>query len=296
MIQGENMFKDIVYMHEHITIDLSKEKNSPDCKLDLFDDTVEELLQLKNRGVSTVVDLTNIGMGRDVAYVERVEKATGIKILMSTGYYKEPFLPEEVSHLTTEELAEKMIFEIEKGIDGTSKKATFIGEIGTGFKEITPLEEKLFKAATIAQKATGKYISTHTSLGKLGHEQLNLIESQGGDLTKVILGHTDLSGDLPYIESLLERGVYIAFDTVGKNSYLPDEKRVEYIKYLCDKGYEDKLLLSVDLTRKSHLKNSGGIGYLYLLDVFIPKLQEAGISEEILRKIMVENPKKIIES
>ena len=286
--------KDITYIHEHMTIDLSGVKNNIDCKLNDFEKTKKELLRLKELGVTRIVDVTNMGMGRNVEFITRLEKETGIEILMSTGYYKEPFFPKEVEKLNIEKLEEKLINDIKIGIDGTNKKATFIGEIGTGFEKMTSLEEKVFIVAGRVQKKTGVYISTHTSLGKLGHEQLDIIEKNGGNLEKVILGHTDLSKDIHYIETLLKRGVYISFDTIGKINYLSEEKRIEYIKYLCDRGWENKILLSVDLTRQSHLKENGGIGYSYLLEEFVPKLLENGVELEKIEKFLVENPKKIL--
>lgn len=288
------MIKDITYMHEHVTIDLSKEKNNIDCKLDTFDITKEEFLKLKELGVTRVVDVSNVGIGRDVDYVMRMEEITGLDIYMSTGYYKEPFLPKEVEELSVEELAKKMIDDIKIGMDGKNKCATIIGEIGTGFEAMTELEKKVFHAAGIAQKATGVFITTHTSLGKLGHEQLDLLENLDVDLNKVILGHVALSNDLDYIRSLLKRGAYIEFDTIGKNSYLPDETRVSFIKTLCNEGWSEKLLMSVDLTRKSHLKINGGIGYAYLIETFIPMLIESGVKESDLEKMLVENPKRIL--
>lgn len=286
--------KDITYIHEHMTIDLSGVKNNIDCKLNDFEKTKKELLRLKELGVTRIVDVTNMGMGRNVEFITRLEKETGIEILMSTGYYKESFFPKEVEKLSIEKLEEKLINDIKIGIDGTNKKATFIGEIGTGFEKMTSLEEKVFIVASRVQKKTGVYISTHTSLGKLGHEQLDIIEKNGGNLEKVILGHTDLSKDIHYIETLLKRGVYISFDTIGKINYLSEEKRIEYIKYLCDRGWENKILLSVDLTRQSHLKENGGIGYSYLLEEFVPKLLENGVELEKIEKFLVENPKKIL--
>ena len=277
-----------------MTIDLSGVKNNIDCKLNDFEKTKKELLRLKELGVTRIVDVTNMGMGRNVEFITRLEKETGIEILMSTGYYKEPFFPKEVEKLSIEKLEEKLINDIKIGIDGTNKKATFIGEIGTGFEKMTSLEEKVFIVASRVQKKTGVYISTHTSLGKLGHEQLDIIEKNGGNLEKVILGHTDLSKDIHYIETLLKRGVYISFDTIGKINYLSEEKRIEYIKYLCDRGWENKILLSVDLTRQSHLKENGGIGYSYLLEEFVPKLLENGVELEKIEKFLVENPKKIL--
>ena len=187
-----------------------------------------------------------------------------------------------------------MINDIEKGIDNSSKKASFIGEIGTGFDVVTENEKKVFIASTLAQKETGVFITTHTSLGKLGHEQLDILKENGANLEHVILGHTDLANDLDYIKSLLDRGVYIAFDTIGKISYLPEETRVRFIKELCDNNWEDKLILSVDITRRSHLKVNGGIGYAYLIKEFVPRLLEAGIEEHKINKLLVENPKKIL--
>lgn len=288
------MFKDITYMHEHITIDLSKEKNNIDCKLDLFEDSKNEFLEIKNLGVSRIVDVSNIGIGRDVNYVMRMERETGIEIYMSTGYYKDPFLPNYVSESSIDELVNIMINDIEKGIDNSAKKASFIGEIGTGFDIVTENEKKVFIASALAQKKTGVFITTHTSLGKLGHEQLDILKENGANLEYVILGHTDLANDLDYIKSLLDRGVYIAFDTIGKISYLPEETRVKFIKELCDNNWEDKLILSVDITRRSHLKVNGGIGYAYLIKEFVPRLLEAGLEEYKINKLLVENPKKIL--
>lgn len=291
----EIKLKDIIYTHEHITIDLSKEKGDIDCNLNIFQETKNELINLKNKGVSKIIDLTNRGMGRNIDFILRIQEETGIEIICSTGYYKEPFLPAEVSQLTVDELASIMIKEIEVGINGTEKKASIIGEIGTSLEKITDLEKKVFLAAIKASKKTGKYISTHTTLGRLAHEQLDIFENEGLNLSKVILGHVDLKNDFEYLESLLKRGAYVAFDTIGKIKYLPDETRVEYIKKLCDAGWTKQLLLSVDLTRRSHLKINGGIGYEYLIDNFIPKLIAAGVSKDKIETMVIKNPKRILE-
>ena len=90
------MNKEIIYAHEHITIDLSGVKKDIDCFLNNKKQTIEEFKDLKAKGVSTIIDVTNRGMGRSTEYVAEVINETGINILQSTGYYKEPFLPEEV--------------------------------------------------------------------------------------------------------------------------------------------------------------------------------------------------------
>lgn len=287
------MEKEIIYAHEHITIDLSGVKKDKDCFLNNKNQTIEEFKDLKNRGVSTIIDVTNRGMGRDTEYVAEVVRETGLNILQATGYYKEPFLPEEVYKISEKEMAKILIDEILYGIDGTSTKAEVIGEIGTSLKRIEEMELKVFEAASRAHIETGKPIITHTTLGKLGLEQIEIFNKFNVDLSKVTLSHIDLSGDLEYMIRLLDKGVNIAFDTIGKNNYQPDEDRVNWLKELCDRGYSNQIVMSMDITRKSHFKDNGGLGYSYLIDSFLPRLYEKEISNEHIENMLVNNIKNI---
>jgi phosphotriesterase-related protein len=45
---------------------------------------------------------------------------------------------------------------------------------------------------------------------------------------------------------------------------------------------------------RSHLVGYGGNGYAYLLTGFAPLLQKAGLSEEQLRVVLVENPRRVL--
>lgn len=282
-------------MHEHVTIDLSGVKKDEDCHLDCYEETVKEFKKLYEYGVRNVVEVTNIGMGRDIAYIQNVEKETGIHIVKSTGCYKVPFIPEEMTKLSTEELAEVMVREIEEGFAGFSEQAQMIGEIGTSNMEWKPEERKLFDAAILAHKKTGKPIYTHTTLSTLALEQAQYLVENGVNPQKVVIGHIDLSGNLETIVSVLETGVNVGFDTIGKNNYLPDEKRIEMLIELEKLGYLGQVVLSEDLTRKTHLKYKGGIGYTYLFETFLPKLREAGMQEGSIDMMLKKNPQKIMD-
>ena len=282
-------------MHEHIYLDLSKVKNSDDCLLDSFDLMVAEFKQLKSLGVERIVDVTNIGMGRNIAYVEQIQQQSGVEILSATGCYKEPFLPDWFYVESTEQIARRFITEIEQGIEHTARKARIIGEVGSGFDGINQHEQKLLQAAALASLATGKYITTHTSLGRFGEQQLNLFDSMGVSSDRVIVGHTDLAGDRDYLFRLLDRGAFVEFDTIGKLSYQPDELRADLFSQAVKQGYQQQLLLSVDITRKSHLKANGGIGYAYLFEHFIPMLFERGVNEQDIEVILQQNPNRILQ-
>lgn len=290
------MLKDgYTLMHEHVTIDLSGVKKDEDCHLDCYGETVKEFKKLYEYGVRNVVEVTNIGMGRDIAYIQRVEKETGINIVKSTGCYKVPFIPKEMTKLSTEELADIMVHEIEEGFAGFKEHAQMIGEIGTSNMEWKEEERKLFDAAILAHKRTGKPIYTHTTLSTLALEQARYLVENGANPKKVVIGHVDLSGDVEKIAEVLKTGVNVGFDTIGKNNYLPDEKRIEMLIELEKQGFLGQVVLSEDLTRKSHLKYKGGIGYTYLFETFLPKLRAAGMKEESIDICLRKNPKKIMD-
>lgn len=290
-----DLLKGIVYMHEHMSVDLSGVKKDLDCKLDCINETVQELKDLKAHGVTAIVDVTNRGMGRNVEFILKVEAETGIKIIPSTGYYKEPFLPDEVYNLSQSEIAGIMIKEIREGIDETGIKAEVIGEVGTGLRSISPIEEKLLKAVSIAHVETGKLITTHTTLGTMGMEQIEIFKNSGVDLNKVIIGHVDLSGDIEYILKLIDTGVYVAFDTIGKINYMTEEKRLEMLKEICRRGLSSRVVMSMDITRISHLKSKGGLGYGYLLDSFIPFIKQNGVDQKDIDNMLIINPGKILD-
>ena len=112
----------------------------------------------------------------------------------------------------------------------------------------------------------------------------------------IILGHLDLANDRRYYEEILRTGVNIGFDTVGKTPYLSDEARADNLMWLMERGYEDKIVLSQDMSRKSYLSAAGRYsGYMAVMRDFIPMLKARGLTEETQRKLLVENPARIFD-
>lgn len=280
-------------IHEHMCIDLSGPKNDSDCFLDVLNESITEIAELYNYGVRRIVECSNRGMGRNVRHILEIEEKTGIRFEVATGFYKSPFFPPEVDNCTVDELAEIMVQEITKGIDGL-RKASIIGEIGTSLNVITPQELKVFRAVCLAHKVTGVPIITHTTLGTMGEEQIHLFQSQHIDLKKVLISHVDLKKDFDYIVRLLQSGVNVGFDTIGKASYLLDEVRVQWIFRLIEMGYIEQIFLSMDITRKSHLHINGGIGYRYMFENFIPSLEKNGLTQSQIQQMLSGNPTRFL--
>lgn len=286
--------KNIILPHEHLYIDLSTVKNDPDTKMDNIQQVIDELKELKKFGVSTIVEATNIGMGRNVKILEHIQNETGLKILVSTGFYQQAFYFNLVEEKTIDDLYNVMEKDILFSIDGSNLSATVIGEIGTSLNKITKQEEKVLTASCRLSLKYDLVILTHLSLGTMAKEQLSIMIRENVKLSKIIFSHIELSNDLEYILEILKSGVNIGIDTCGKLSYLSDERRIEIIKKIIENGYINQLVLSMDISRKSYMKSNGGFGWTYLFDSFITKMKKANITEKEI-EIIFSNPNRIYD-
>ncbi|MFV4745733.1 phosphotriesterase-related protein [Citrobacter freundii] len=283
------------WVHEHLHIDLSGFKNNLDCRLDQYDLICQEMKDLRALGVSNIIEMTSRYMGRNPQFMLDLMRETGINVVACTGYYQDAFFPEHVAARSVEQLAQEMVDEIVIGIDGTELKAGIIAEIGSSEGVITPLEEKVFIAAARAHIETGRPISTHTSFSTMGVEQLVLLQAHGVDLSRVTVGHCDLKDNLDNILRMIDLGAYVQFDTIGKNNYYPDEKRIGMLHKLRNRGLLNRVMLSMDITRRSHLKANGGNGYDYLLTTFIPQLRQSGFSQADVDTMLRDNPSQFFQ-
>lgn len=285
----------ITMSHEHLIIDLRRVRGDEDSYIADMDLAVRELLKAKELLVAAIIEVTCNDMGRDVKKLRDIAVRTGMNIVCSTGFYLKEYHTDFVKSARTEELEELFIRELTEGINNTGIKAGIIGEIGCSKVEIDKNEEKVLTAAGKASRKTGAAVTTHCDMGLLGKEQLDILLKTGMDCNKIILGHTDLTGASSYQLSLLKAGANIAFDTIGKQAYLSDEKRAECLCDLLDKGYGDRILLSQDVSRRSYLKESGGSGYCAVMESFLPLLIKKGVSDSEIRKMLVDNPERILE-
>ena len=275
-------FSNVTYSHEHMVIDLSSIKENPDCNLNVYEEALDELKNLYKKGVTRIIDCSNHGIGRNIECIKKIEFETGIQILYSTGFYKDPFFPNYFESKSIAELKDIMINDIKNG-------ASFIGEIGTSLNQMTKNERKCFESAVLVQKETNVPIITHTTLGTMAKQQVDFFKEQKANLSKIIISHVDLGNDINQIIDLLKQGVNVAFDTIGKLNYQSDEKRADLIIECVKEGYVNQLFMSMDLTRKSHLRKNGGNGYAYLLENFVPLLMKKGLKEKDLEQILSSN-------
>lgn len=297
----------VTSIHEHIFKRSPSAPDDSDSRLDQLDVAIEELLAFREAGGDAMVEVTTLDMGRDADKLAKAAAATGVKIIASVGYYKSSHfqrpgeavrvresLSEKLGATSVDQLAALFAGEVRDGIAGTEVQVGIIGEIGTSYGQILKEEEKVFRAAARAHLETGVPISTHATLGTMGREQVELFMQEGVDLGHVVIGHLDLVPDTAYHVELARQGVFLGFDTIGKQEYLPDAKRAELIQRLIQEGFEDHIVLACDIALRSQLRTCGGYGYAYLLDSFVPRLEELGIDPATIHKLLVENPRRLL--
>lgn len=80
---------------------------------------------------------------------------------------------------------------------------------------------------------------------------------------------------------------------IGKRGRSRDEYRADIVRKVKDWGFLSQLTLSLDICRTEDLRTSGGYGYVYLFETFIPLLKERGITQDDIDLILGENPVRI---
>lgn len=269
----------------------------------VLDYALKMLKALKAKGVDTIVDLTVLGLGRDIPMLLPVVKDSGLQVIAATGLYTFTDPPTYFRNRDEKEMAELFIHDIIEGIQGTEVKAAIL-KCATDAPGITPGVEKVLKAVAHAHLRTGVPISTHTHAAtKRGLEQQDLFVSEGVDLNRVIIGHSGDSDDLDYLAKLLERGSYIGMDRFGLDFFLPEEKRIATIASLCRMGWAERMVLSHDAMVYFDVYELGAIettrpqwNYFNLQDNIIPKLLAAGVSPNQIDIMTRENPRRIFQN
>lgn len=259
-----------------------------------------ELGRFRDAGGSAIVDLTLPGVGRDPAWLARVSEATGLHVVMGAGWYREAYYPAEalVDRRSVDSLADEIVRDATEGVGGTGIRAGIIGEIGTDKPWLSAREERVHRAAARAARRTGLAITTHAVQSRVGLDQLAVLEAEGADPSRVVIGHADSHPDLDYHLAIVGRGASVEFDFLGM-TFTPLERHgegrlVEIVCELLAAGHARRILLSQDVCHDAQLQRYGGNGYTYLADSFLPRLRAAGVADDEIRTITVDNPRRLL--
>ena len=195
-----------------------------------------------------------------------------------------------------------MIKDLTVGVDSTGIKCGVIGEVGCSWP-LTQFEKKSLQAAAIAQTDTGAPVIIHPGRNDYApKEHLHIFQEAGGDIKKTVMSHLDRTiFDRAVLLDLAATGCYLEYDLFGCEMVnyqanpavdMPsDSQRVQEIKFLIDQGYEDQIVMAHDIHTRHRLLKYGGHGYAHIQVNILPKMLNRGISQEIIDKIQIANPK-----
>lgn len=271
----------------------------------------EEVRRFKHAGGGTIVDMSNVGLGRDPLALARLSRATGVHIVMGSGYYVDSSIPRQIT-LDECQVSESIVRDIVEGVDDTGIAAGQIGEIGCSWP-ITPNEEQSLRAAARAQQETGAPINVHPGFSpEAPYLAVRLLEGAGADLSRVAISHVEARiFEVARLLELAATGVMMEFDLFGVEGYQPirmvysednplpahmpnDGTRVEIIRDLVAAGYEDQILVSHDICWKTRFCRYGGHGYAHIIFNVVPLMKEKGLSVQIIDKFLVHNPARLL--
>jgi len=269
---------------------------------ELFDEesAIEEVRRFRLAGGETVVDPTCRGIGRDPRALQRISRATGLQVVMGTGYYLHPAHPPHVREMSLEAIAEEITRDVVDGIDGV--RAGIIGEIGIS-RDFTSEEEKVLRGGARAQQATGVPLEVHLpGWERHGERVLDVMAEEGGDLRRTVLCHMNPSGpDFDYQARLAGRGAWLEYDMIGMEYFYADqqaqspsdEENARALLRLRDAGLLRSVLISQDVFIKIQLVRYGGTGYAHILNHFVPRLRRHGFTEQDIETLLVDNPRRV---
>ena len=299
--------------HEHLFRAGGPEvDHDKDFKLDDYEASVKEVQEWYECGGRSMVLMDPMGCGRNVPDTVRLAKhfKGKVHIVATTGFQKGDFYDHRVSFAATntvEDIVEMMCLEVMEGLDQNSYNGPIVKRVpykagvikaGTGYANISDYELKTMKVAALTQKETGVPISIHTQLGTMGYEDAQYLIKQGADPEHVIICHVQKDPDRFYHKKILDTGVYICYDGPDRAKYYPDSVHVDNLKWLIEHEYLKKILLSMDAGRASyqkyHMAKSGkeANGISYLITRFTDEMREAGISDEAIQDLLINNAAK----
>ena len=268
---------------------------------------IRETMRFKKVGGDTIVNMSCNNIGRNPKGLVNVSNATGLNIIMGTSYYVgESYTPAmKMDFRTVQDITDEFIRDITVGVGDSGIKAGVIGEIGTSWP-VKEGEEKVLRAAVIAQQETGAVVNIHPGGSPDAAAWcLKILEETGADLNRVVFSHMTRTFPIEARDTrakLADKGCYLEYDIFGHDgSYPPlmadhdvanDAMRISQVKELIADGYLDNILISHDVCYKLNLSSYGGGGYALLPTVIFPVMRNRGISEEQIYAITVRNPER----
>jgi len=267
--------------------------------------SIEEASLFKKAGGGTIVDVTNIGLGRDPRALVTIARATGLNIVMGCSYYVDAAHPNDMPARTEDDLVKEIVRDVTVGVGATGIKAGIIGEVGCSMP-ITDNEKKVLRASGRAQRITGAPLTIHP--GRYERAPMDIVEvlqEVGTDLSRTIMCHLDRTVfERSTLKELAATGCILEYDLFGQEHsfYRPaphldmpnDAIRIKWLAWLIENGFGSQIVISHDIDAKYLLLRFGGSGYAHIVNNIVPRMRTKGFDEKDIYRIMIDTPRRLL--
>jgi predicted metal-dependent phosphotriesterase family hydrolase len=288
--------------HEHLAIGGGLiTVQHPDYRLNDQEKAIREINDFVDSGGSTIVDCTPCGIGREPNTLINISRSTGAHVIAASGVHKESYYLDTHWRFrySVEEIAELWQAEVEVGMELSAYEGPIINrssacagivKVGSDYQNIASATRKAFEAAAFVHMRTGVPILTHSELGTMMLEQVELLQSFGVKPKHVIISHGDRNPDWFVHRDVAQTGAFIEYDCPGRVKYFPESTIVELMRKMFEISLGDHILLGGDNARRSYWKSyGGGPGVAYLLRSFLPRLKRQGFTDAQVDQVMKTN-------
>src|SRR4051794_23772769 len=282
----------MILPHEHVFVDLRTYDQPGYAQAEAADVIAlmaPELAAARAAGVTALVECTPVGVGRRADILKAVSDAAGMPLVVPTGIYREPWVPDWAHAASEDVLCDWMLGELNGLIEQSGVQAGFV-KLSAGDDGITDCEAKILRAATRAARATSAAIGSHTIRGRVVRDQLDIIEAGGYTAERFIWIHASAEPDFALNLEMARRGAWVEYDWIGDPA--ADQGFIERIAGMLDAGLGERLLLSHDRGWYDPAQPGGGTPkpFTYISQHFLPKLRAVGMGEDTIRMLTHANP------
>jgi phosphotriesterase-related protein len=299
-------------MHEHIFV------LSPDVQQNYpwewdeqarVADAVARLTELKQAGFDTIVDHTVVGMGRHIPRIQAINRQVDINIVVATGVYTYRDAPfyfrwrgPGVDPSLPDPMVDMFVRDLEQGIAGSGVRAALL-KCAVDEPGVTADVERILRATARAHQRTGAPISVHTHPGtRAGLAVKRVLDDEGIDPRRVMLAHSGDTSDADHLSELADAGFLLGMDRFGIEIEVPFADRVGIVAEMVRRGYAGQLVLShdascwIDWIDPALMTALPNWNYLHIHRDVLPALRERGVTDGQIRQMLVDNPRRYLET
>lgn len=270
---------------------------------------VDKLNRLADKGITTIVDPTVLGLGRDIRRLLRIADQVRVNIVVATGVYTYYSLPFPYSLQGPglplggdDPLVRDFTRDLHEGIAGTGVQAAFL-KCAVEHAPMSADVERALRAVARVSVATGAPITVHTNVRERTADLvLEVLTEEDVDLTRVVLGHVGDSTDVDWLAGLADRGAILGMDRFGLDVFASTENRVATIVELAQRGYADQMVLSHDASCRIDwfgpeapeviAATMPNWHYEHISDDVVPALRRHGVTDAQIDAMLTGAPRR----